>query len=146
MRAGRSVKQTVTEFTPRKTSFPSLKLTFFAFCTNRTSTFFSDCLPVAVQVMTGLALGAGVGDAAWTLNGLGMMMPATAPHIRMCLFILIGFRINLGFIGSSVGSRQRVNLSVSGFLSCLRQNLQSVLLLRPWSGGSHLRLNSKPVD
>jgi hypothetical protein len=64
MRAGRSVKQTVTEFTPRKTSFPSLKLTFFAFCTNRTSTFFSDCLPVAVQVITGLALGAGAGGEA----------------------------------------------------------------------------------
>src|SRR4029077_15372106 len=89
MRAGRSVKQTVTEFTPRKTSFPSLKLTFFAFCTNRTSTFFSDCLPVAVQVITGLALGAGAGDWAWVANGFAMML-ANAAHIRTSLFIFIG--------------------------------------------------------
>src|SRR5882724_472054 len=91
MRAGRSVKQTVTEFTPRKTSFPSLKLTFFAFCTNRTSTFFSDCLPVAVQVITGLALGAGVGGAAQVVNGFAILMAAEAAHIRMSLFIFIGW-------------------------------------------------------
>src|SRR4030095_6465689 len=46
MRTGRSVKHTVTGFTPRKTSFPPLKLILFAFCTKRTSTFF-DCLPPA---------------------------------------------------------------------------------------------------
>src|SRR2546421_5040214 len=99
MRAGRSVKQTVTEFTPRKTSFPSLKLTSFAFCTNRTSTFFSDCLPVAVQVITGLALGAGAGGEAEAVKGLAMMMPASAPLIRMSLFTLIGRRFDCGFIG-----------------------------------------------
>src|SRR5438128_1681270 len=98
-RAGRSVKQTVTGFTPRKTSFPSLKLTFFAFCTKRTSTFFSDCLPVAVHVITGLALGAGVGDAARVMNRLvAMVMPANAPHIRMSLFIFMGW-FDLSFIG-----------------------------------------------
>src|SRR5437762_12611034 len=63
MRAGRSVKHTVTGLTPRKTIFPLLKLTFFAFCTKRTSTFF-DCLPPAVQVISGFAVGAGVGGCA----------------------------------------------------------------------------------
>src|SRR6266481_6360590 len=90
MRAGRSVKHTVTGFTPRRTSFPLLKVIFFAFCTKRTSTFF-DCLPLAVQVISGFTLGAGVGDAAYTVNGCAMMMPANAPHIRMSLFIFIGF-------------------------------------------------------
>src|SRR5205823_12489862 len=99
MRAGRSVKQTVTEFTPRKTSFPSLKLTFFAFCTNRTSTFFSDCLPVAVQVITGLGLGAGAGGEAKAVKGFAMMMPVNAPR-RIDLFILIRCRIDLSLIGS----------------------------------------------
>ena len=61
-------------------------------------------------------------------------MPATAPHIRMCLFILIGCRIDrsfigLGFIGSSVGSQERVNLSVSEILSCLRQGASRTLEL-----------------
>src|SRR5438128_3004106 len=89
MRVGRSVKQTVTGFTSRRTSFPWLKLTSFAFCTKRTSTFF-DCLPPAVHVISAFALGAGVGDAAWAVNGFAMMMPANAPHIRMSLFIFIG--------------------------------------------------------
>src|SRR5437660_9331662 len=104
MRAGRSVKQTVTEFTPRKTSFPSLKLTFFAFCTKRTSTFFSDCLPVAVQVISASLLEAGAGDWAWVANGFAMMMLANAAHIRTSLFIFIGFLccgFDLSFIGSS---------------------------------------------
>src|SRR6266581_9106479 len=100
MRAGRSVKHTVTGFTPRRTSFPLLKLTFFAFCTKRTSTFF-DCLPLAVQVISAFALGAGVGDAAKAAKGFTMMMPANAPHIRMSLFILIGREFDLRFIGSS---------------------------------------------
>src|SRR6476659_6965362 len=99
MRAGRSVKQTVTEFTPCKTSFPSLKLTFFAFCTNRTSTFFSDCLPVAVQVITGLALGAGAGGEAYVMKGLVRIMPTSAPLIRMSLFALTGRGFDLGFMG-----------------------------------------------
>src|SRR6476646_5945866 len=106
MRAGRSVKQTVTEFTPRKTSFPSLKLTFFAFCTTRTSTFFSDCLPVAVQVISTSLLEAGGGDWAWVANGFAMMMLANAAHIRTSLFIFIGFLccgFGFSFIDSSVG-------------------------------------------
>src|SRR6266513_1514934 len=89
MRAGRSVKATVTGFTPRKTSFPLLKLTFFAFCTKRTSTFF-DCLPVAVQVINGFAAGHGVGDAAEAVKGFAILIPANAPHVRMSLFIFIG--------------------------------------------------------
>src|SRR6266446_217854 len=90
MRAGRSVKHTVTGLTPRKTSFPLLKLTFLTFCTKRTSTFL-DCLPLAVQVISGLAPGAGVGDAAEVVKGFGTMMAARAPQIRMSLFIFIGF-------------------------------------------------------
>src|SRR5205823_10431534 len=88
MRAGRSVKATVTGFTPRNTSFPLLKLTFFAFCTKRTSTFF-DCLPPAVQVISG-ALEADVGGAAWVVDGFVTPRPANALHIRMSLFIFIG--------------------------------------------------------
>src|SRR4029453_12848820 len=97
IRAGRSVKHTVTGFTPRKTTFPSLKLIFFAFCTNRTSTFF-DCLPVAVQVITGLALGAGVGDAAYAVKGFDMMMTVNAPPITMSLVILVGCGFVLSFM------------------------------------------------
>src|SRR4029077_9539743 len=89
IRAGRSVKHTVTGSTPRKTSFPSLKLIFFAFCTKRTSTFF-DCLPVAVQMITGLARGAGAGGEAWAVKGFVMMMTVNAPLITMSLVSLVG--------------------------------------------------------
>src|SRR5207302_2758235 len=99
MRAGRSVKQTVTGFTSRRTSFPWLKLTFFAFCTKSTSTFF-DCLPPAVQVISGFALGAGAGDAAKALNGFAIVMPANAPHIRISLVIFISCGFVLTFIFS----------------------------------------------
>src|SRR5436305_189476 len=98
MRAGRSVKQTVTGLTPRKTSFPWLKLTFFAFCTKRTSTFF-DCLPPAVQVISAFSLGAGAGDWAYAMNRVAIMMAGNAPNITMSLVIFIGL-VCCGF-GSS---------------------------------------------
>src|SRR5205823_8494629 len=105
MRAGRSVKQTVTGLTSRRSSFPWLKLTFFAFCTKRTSTFF-DCLPPAVQVISGFASETGVGDSAKVVNGFVMMIPAKAPHVIIRLFIFIGLVCSArhpSFIGPSVG-------------------------------------------
>src|SRR5437867_12744950 len=105
MRAGRSVKHTVTGFTPRRASFPSLKLTFFAFCTKRTSTLF-DCLPPAVQVISAFLSVVSAGDCAWVVDRFGILMPARAPHIRISLFIFIGLvccGFDLSFIGSSVG-------------------------------------------
>src|SRR5207253_9984977 len=92
MRAGRSVKATVTGFTPRKTSFPLLKLTFFAFCTKRTSTLF-DCLPLAVQVISAFAPGAGGGNAVSVVNGFAMLIAVNTEHIRIGLFILICFAL-----------------------------------------------------
>src|SRR5439155_25078948 len=101
MRAGRLVKHTVTGFTPRKMSFPLWKLTFFAICTKSTSTFF-DCLPLAVQLISAFALEAGVGDAAWVVNGSAMMMPANAQHITARLLGLIISGLVSTCIGSSV--------------------------------------------
>src|SRR5436190_24317901 len=92
----RSVKHTVTGFTPHKTIFPLLKLTFFAFCTKRTSTFF-DCLPPAVQVISD-ALVADVGGAAYVVNGFVTLSPANAPDIRMSLFIFIRFLLAAGLL------------------------------------------------
>src|SRR5947199_10148149 len=110
MRAGRSVKQTVTGFTPPKTSFPLLKVTFFAFCTKSTSTFF-DCLPPAVQIISAFLLLVSAGDCAWVVDRFAILRPVRAPHIRISLFIFIGFvssafgfgLTDLSFIGASIG-------------------------------------------
>jgi hypothetical protein len=49
-------------------------------------------------VITGLALGAGVGGEAWAVKGFDMMMTVNAPPIRMSLVILVGCGFDLSFM------------------------------------------------